>query len=90
MLDVVFNALLSWIGTPKRSEHTKTVALAVGGPIFGLFGILLAAAGWHFIWDSGWSPNRIEGLTMFVVGIALIADVATSIVRFRRSNSKAK
>ena len=90
MLDVVFNALFSWIGTPKRGEHTKGVALAVGAPVFGLFGILLAANGWHFIWDSGWSSNRLAGLAMFVVGIALIADVATSIVRFICTDGKAK
>jgi hypothetical protein len=79
-LDVLF----SWIGVPRNREKTHGIAFAIAAPIFGLFGVLFAAAGWHGIGASGWSYERIEALAMFVIGVFLVALVTASVISFLR------
>ena len=85
-----FDALFSWIGVPRAQGKTHGIAFAIAAPIFGLFGVLFAAAGWHGIWASGWSYERVGALVMFVVGVLLIVLVTASVISFLRANGKGK
>ena len=77
-LDVLF----SWIGLPRGRGKTHGIAFAIAAPIFGLFGVLLAAAEWHGIWASGWRYERIAALVMLVIGVLLVAQVTASVIGF--------
>jgi hypothetical protein len=89
MLDS-FDALFGWLGVPRDRGKTHGIAFAIAAPIFGLFGVLFAAAGWHGIWASGWSYECVGALVMFVVGVLLVVLVTASVISFLRANGKAK